>query len=170
MIIYLKFTVYNKKLSNTSKVSLVEINTFKGKYMYYSTFIGSFELVSILTISILILLHAFHEALTPELEMNFMTVGVAIFSLSFWRAVVIVSTKLRYTEKYIYINRGFSEKKYDLSKIYDIKHSSTHLIFRTEESNWLCYIPVGINNIDIVYKLVKNMVDIKKGIYDEFDE
>lgn len=165
--IYLKMTVYNNKLKPNilDEVTEEEIDELRGTNIYYSLKNGLFEIIGILTLCILILLHAFHETTNDNLEMSFMFIGLIFFLLSFVRSLFIINTKVRYTDKHVYITRGFSEKKYDLAKLIKIDHLSMHIGLKFEGRSWLVFIPVGVSNVEFIYKMLLNRIDRRNGNY-----
>lgn len=161
--------VFNRGIKKSYKLTLSDIEEFRGKEMYYSKVKGLFEIFSIILISVLILLFAFQESLNSDQEMIFMLIGVSVFCLSFIRSLFVLNVKVRFTDEYIYITKYLSEKKYRIDEITYIDHASMHLIFRTPENWFMCFIPVGINNIDIIYKLLLNQVEEINNDIDRYD-
>lgn len=151
---------YNKKFNFLERDEVKEkIEKIKGKPIYYSLKIGAYEIIGLLTMTMLFFLHAFHGNLDENTQLGFTIIGMGLFVIAFLRTMVLWNRAMKIDDEFIYIRKGLKEKKYSLSRLSEVELKQYHLLLVLKNPLRHVYIPLGFSNIHVVYKMLIDKVE-----------
>lgn len=159
----------NKYFDKKYKVDFEEKESIKGINLYYSLKKGLFELSSYMGLIVFVLMYIYvdmpkYVEISKYEEVKYMYllfVGV-LFMLSLFRTLFILNYKLILKDNLLYFKNGVDEIEIDLKTIEKVNLFSFHISLKIENKIFTRFIPIGIKNSYILYRVLKEAEEYNK--------